>query len=71
MTIPKQLNDNNDQLLSKTEAAKFLGVSPMTVHRKYKNDEIGYYKIGNRILFSLSNHLLPFLQRCEHKVEEV
>lgn len=45
--------------------ASFLGVSPVTLGRLMSRGEIGYYRIGSRVVFSTENHLLPFLRRNE------
>jgi excisionase family DNA binding protein len=57
--------NNEEKLLSIKETSKFLGVSSITVHRFIKREEIGYFRIGNRILFSKEIHLLPFLRSHE------
>lgn len=54
-------------LLSEAEAAKFLGISKMTVLRKRNTGEIGYYRVGFRILYSKEKHLLPYLKKCEKR----
>jgi excisionase family DNA binding protein len=54
-----------ESLLSEAEAAKFLGISKMTVLRKRNAGEIGYFRIGSRILYSKEKHLLPFLGNRE------
>lgn len=54
-----------EPLLSEAEAAKFLGISKMTVLRKRSAGEMGYFKIGHRILYSKEKHLIPFLEQCE------
>lgn len=61
---PHQLNIN-EPLINEIEAAKFLGISRMTLLRKRKANEIGFYKVGFRILYSKEKHLLPFLEQCE------
>lgn len=55
----------NEPLMNEIEAAKFLGVSRMTLLRKRNAQEIGFYRVGFRVLYSKEKHLLPFLQSCE------
>lgn len=52
-------------VLNNEEAAEFLRVSPMTLGRYRKDGTIGFYRIGSRVVFSVEEHLIPFLQRCE------
>ena len=54
-----------EPLLSEAKAAKFLGVSKMTVLRKRNAGEIGYFRVGYRILYSKEKHLIPYLDLCE------
>ncbi len=56
-----------EPLLNETQAAKFLGVSRMTLLRKRNNGEISFFRVGFRVLYSKEKHLLPFLQGCEQK----
>lgn len=58
-------NNQLDNLLSVKEASKFLGISQVTLHRILKRREIGFFRVGYRILFSKEQHLFPFLQKCE------
>ncbi len=62
-------NKTDDQLLNVKDAARFLGISTITLWRNLKRDAIGCYRIGNRVLLSKQKHLLPFLRRCEHKAK--
>lgn len=55
----------NEPLMNEIAAAAFLGVSRMTLLRKRKTGEIGFYRVGFRVLYSKEKHLLPFLNRCE------
>lgn len=57
-----------EPLLSEADAAKFLGVSKMTVLRKRNAGEIGFFRVGFRVLYSKEKHLLPFLQKREKAV---
>jgi excisionase family DNA binding protein len=56
-----------EKLLSIKEASKFLGVSPVTLHRILKREEIGFFRVGYRILFSKEKHLFPFLEKRERQ----
>lgn len=55
----------NEPLMNEQEAAKFLGVSKMTLLRKRNAEEIGFYRVGFRVLYSKEKHLIPFLESCE------
>ena len=55
----------SEPLMNETEAAKFLGISRMTLLRKRKANEIGFFRVGFRVLYSKEKHLIPFLERCE------
>lgn len=54
-----------EPLINEIEAAKFLGISRMTLLRKRNAGEIGFYQVGHRILYSKEKHLIPFLEQCE------
>jgi excisionase family DNA binding protein len=54
-----------EPLLSETEAARFLGISKMTVRRKRIAGQIGHFRVGHRILYSKEKHLISFLTKCE------
>jgi hypothetical protein len=68
-------NEKKDEtLLSVSAAAKYLGISTATLWRKLgtkKNDRkdqvIGCYRIGNRIVLSKEKHLEAYLSACEQK----
>ncbi len=62
--VPPSLNE---PLLSEAAAAKFLGVSKMTLSRKRNAGEIGYFRLGFRVLYSKEKHLMLFLQQREAK----
>jgi hypothetical protein len=55
----------NEPLMNEVQAAKFLGISRMTLLRKRNASEIGFYRVGFRVLYSKEKHLLPFLEGCE------
>lgn len=64
----------NETLLSVPEAAKFLGVSPVTVWRKLglKNAprELSCYRFGHRVLLSKERHLIPYLRMNEQPADD-
>ncbi|MGD9560951.1 MAG: recombinase family protein [Pyrinomonadaceae bacterium] len=55
----------SEPLMSEAEAAHFLGISKMTLLRRRNAGEIGFYRVGFRILYSKEKHLIPFLNKCE------
>jgi len=55
----------NEPLMNEMEAAKFLGISRMTLLRMRKANEIGFFRVGFRVLYSKEKHLIPFLEQCE------
>jgi hypothetical protein len=57
----------DEPLVSETEAAMFLGISKMTLWRKRKAGNIGFFRVGFRVLYSKEKHLIPFLSECESK----
>ena len=57
--------DFREPLMNEKEAAKFLGISRMTLLRKRNAQEIGFYRVGFRVLYSKEKHLIPFLETCE------
>ncbi len=56
-----------ESLLSEAQAAKFLGVSKMTLSRKRIAGDISFFRVGSRILYSKEKHLLVYLSRNENK----
>ncbi len=58
-------NEQSNNLLSVKEAAKFLGISQVTLRRIIKGQKIGFFRVGYRILFSKEQHLFPYLDKCE------
>ncbi len=54
-----------EPLISEKEAAKFLGVSRITLLRKRKLGDVAFFRIGYRVLYSKEKHLLPLLEKCE------
>ncbi len=57
----------NTDLLYENKAAEYLGISISTLKRKRNRQEIGWYKVGTRIRYSISKHLEVFLNECEQK----
>lgn len=55
----------NEPLINEIEAAKFLGISRMTLLRRRNAGEIGFFRVGFRVLYSKEKHLIPFLEACE------
>lgn len=55
----------NEPLMNEVEAAKFLGISRMTLLRRRNANEIGFFRVGFRILYSKEKHLIPFIKKCE------
>lgn len=66
---PAEIAAVQDPLLSENEAAKFLGISKMTLLRKRNAGNIGFFRVGFRVLYSKEKHLLPFLQSCEKQTQ--
>jgi len=54
-------------LMSEQQAARWLGVSRITLLRARMAGRIGAYRIGTRVLYSEEKHLRPFLAACERK----
>jgi hypothetical protein len=54
-----------EPLLNETEAARFLGVSRITLIRKRTAGEIKFFRVGFRVLYSKEKHLVPYLASCE------
>lgn len=62
--------DLKEPLMNETQAAKFLGISRMTLLRKRNNGEINFFRVGFRVLYSKEKHLMPFLELCEKKAQK-
>jgi hypothetical protein len=60
----KEIKENppilNEPLMNEIEAAKFLGIFGMTLLRKRNAQEIGFYQVGHRVLYSKEKPLIPF-----------
>jgi excisionase family DNA binding protein len=55
LTVKKQddrLNPEKDQVLNTTQAAKFLKISRMTLHRRMAEGSVPHRRLGRRIMFS-------------------
>jgi excisionase family DNA binding protein len=50
--------------LTRDEAARFLGVAPLTLSRWVASRKIGAYRVARRLRFS-EHHLRAFLKRQE------
>ena len=71
LTLEKpQTTELREPLMNETQAAKFLGISRMTLLRKRNSGEIKFFRVGFRILYSKEKHLIPFLEKCERKTEK-
>ena len=55
----------SEPLLSEAAAAEFLGISKTTLLRKRYAREIGYFRVGHRVLYSKEKHLIRFLAERE------
>jgi hypothetical protein len=55
----------DEPLMNEIEAARFLHISRMTLLRKRNKGEIGFFRVGFRVLYSKEKHLVPFLDGCE------
>ena len=60
--IPPRITE---PLLSEAEAAAFLGISKMTLLRNRNAGNLGFFRVGFRVLYSKEKHLIPFLIGCE------
>ena len=63
----RNTRSGDEPLLSEAEAAKFLGVSKMTLLRKRRTAEISFFRVGSRVLYSKQKHLLAYLSKNENK----
>lgn len=64
-TAQKSVLSLTEPLMNETAAAKFLGISRMTLLRKRNAGEIKFFRVGFRVLYSKEKHLAPFLASCE------
>jgi helix-turn-helix protein len=64
--------DNHDQerLYDELEALKVLRLKTRnTLWRMRKRGEIGFYRVGDRVLYGES-HLKEFLEKCERRAKQ-
>ena len=64
--MPRPIN-LTEPLMNEIEAAKFLGISRMTLLRKRNAGKVKFFRVGFRVLYSKEKHLLPFLEECERE----
>lgn len=60
----------SEPLLNEAQAARFLGISKMTLLRKRNAGEVEFFRVGFRVLYSKEKHLIPFLKGCEKKTKK-
>ena len=60
------MSEVRERLLSAKEAVAKLGISKPTLCRIMQRGEIGFYRVGMRVLFS-EEHISTFLEACEQK----
>jgi excisionase family DNA binding protein len=58
-------NSNERGLLSEREAAKYIGVCRLTLLRLRQRRQLGFFRVGSRVLYSIDEHIKPFLARSE------
>lgn len=58
-----------EKMYTKREAASLLRCSEITVHRAIRDNRLGCYRIGVKVLIGQS-HINTFLGRCERKPKE-
>lgn len=56
-----------DRLLNRKEAADYCRISEITLWRMRQDSAIGSFRVGNRLLYSVEKHLIPFLESRERK----
>ena len=56
-----------EKLMNSKEAAVYCRTSEVSLWRMRKNSEIGFFRVGNRVLYSMEKHLIPFLESRERK----
>jgi excisionase family DNA binding protein len=59
----------NEQRFDRKQAAKYLGVSVITLDRALADKKLSCFRIGRRVLFS-KEHLDNFLSSCEQKAKQ-
>lgn len=63
------MSEVQEKLLSAKETVVRLGISKPTLCRLMQKGQIGYYRVGTRVLFS-DKHITAFLQACERKPQK-
>lgn len=58
-------NSNERGLLSEREAATYIGVCRLTLLRLRQRHQLGFFRVGSRVLYSIDEHIKPFLARSE------
>lgn len=66
ISIRESAENSTVKLLSEPEAPSALGISKITLQRKRKAEEISFYRVGGRVLYSPS-HLEEYISKCEQK----
>ena len=56
----------SEKLLSKQQAARFLGISALKLDNLRRDGEVAHIKIGTRVLFSTED-LQGFIERNRHE----
>lgn len=69
MTKTQALRPLGDAFLSRDEAARVLGVAPLTLSRMVASRRIGAYRVARRLRFA-HEHLREFLDRHEVRARE-
>lgn len=64
--LKQQPQPNPDRLITRTETAKILGVSLVTLHNWVKSNILTAYRVGNKVRFK-ENEVLASLQQINLK----
>ena len=64
---PVEKQTEAKKLMNSKEAAVYCRTSEVSMWRMRKNSEIGFFRVGNRVLYSMEQHLIPFLESRERK----
>ena len=59
--------NGNRGLLSEKEAAEYIGVCRLTLMRLRQRQRLGFFRVGTRILYSIEEHIRPFLAVDEQR----
>lgn len=51
------------KLLTSKGAALYCPISEVTLWRMRNNCEIGFFRVGNRVLYSIEKHLMQFFRK--------